>query len=106
MEKFTEFTTYVLYLLTKAFLNGNYESYDSLKDIKKEIIALAKNMNYKESRKEVFNKVFTTLEFYDDEDNYLGYSITFYEVTDKCGIEYMRIIVGNTKKKFEVGSFK
>lgn len=47
MEKFTEFTTYVLYLLTKAFLNGNYESYDSLKDTKKEIIALAKNMNYK-----------------------------------------------------------
>lgn len=78
MEKFTEFQTYVLYLLTKEFLNGDY---DSLKNLEKEIIALAKNMNYKEFHKKIeyYNRDITTLEFYNDEDKYLDYSIVFNE---------------------------
>jgi len=103
MENFTKFQTYVLYLLTKEFSKGNY---DSLKSIKKEIIALAKNMNSKEEYDVYSNKTCTALKFYNDEkDDFLDYAIYFCE-TDEYNCPYMRITVRSNKKKFEVGSFK
>ena len=103
MEKFTEFQTYVLYLLTKEFLKGDY---DSLKNLKKEIIALAKNMNYKEEYRMLSDETSTWLKFYNDEkDDFLDYYIIFYE-TNKYHCPYMKIIVRSNKKEFEVNSFK
>lgn len=98
MEDFNEFKNKVLSLLTKEFSKGNY---DSLKNLQKEIIALAKNMNYKEDYSAFRNETCTTLKFYSDED----YTISFYE-TNKYNCPYMSITVRSNKKKFEVSFFK
>lgn len=103
MEKFTKFQTDVLCLLTKEFFKGNY---DSLKSLQKEIIALAKNMNYKEEYRMLSDETSTWLKFYNDEkDDFLDYYIIFYE-TNKYNCPYMKISVRSNKKEFEVSFFK
>lgn len=103
MEKFTEFQTYVLYLLTKEFSNGNY---DSLKNRKKEIIALAKNLNYKEDYRVCSDGTSTVIKFYNDEkDDFLDYTIIFSE-TDKYNWPHMSITVRSKKKDLEVSFLK
>lgn len=103
MENFSKFQTYVSYLLTKEFLKGNY---NSLKNLKKEIIALAKNMNYKEDYRVCSDGTATVLEFYNDEkDDFLDYTIIFGE-TDKYNWPQMSITVRSSKKDLKVSFFK
>lgn len=98
MEDFKEFKDKVLSLLTKEIINGNY---DTLKNTKKEIIALTENTNYTEFS----NGSITNLEFYDDEDVFLDYVISFYK-SNEHNYKYLSINVMDKKKGVEVGFLK